>query len=426
MNLGFACAENLAPLTGEHCLAYDIATAKDLAREALAAENGYQIPTLNARIAVFSGNYNYVRDGANQALNRLVAHLERRGAEVLVFSPVTDNPAFAHAGELSPTPSVPFPRRPEYRFPLGLPRKSREILRKFNPDLLHVSSPDLLCMAAIKFAHANGKPVVASVHTRFETYLDYYGIGFLEGLLKWHMRRFYAGCKQVYAPSPSMARELETTGLVSSPRIWSRGVNADMFSPVHRSEDWRARQGFAPNDVVIAFASRLVLEKGLAQFTRVLALLRVQALPFRVLILGEGPERARLETALPGAVFTGHISGPELGRAYASADLFLFPSLTETFGNVTLEAMAAGLVPVCANATGASSLIESGTTGFLCDPARDQDFVDQLAFLIRNPVRRAEMARAGRRASLEYSWDVVLDRLIWQYLELIPHTSLDA
>lgn len=407
-------------------MAYDVATAKDLAREALAAENGYQVPRLDARIAVFSGNYNYVRDGANQALNRLVAHLERRGAEVLVFSPVTDSPAFAHAGQLTPTPSVPFPRRPEYRFPLGLPRKSREILRKFNPDLLHVSSPDLLCMAAIKFAHANGKPVVASVHTRFETYLDYYGIGFLTGLLKWHMRRFYADCAQVYAPSPSMAEELRSTGIVPAPRIWSRGVNADMFSPAHRSEDWRAQQGFAPNDVVIAFASRLVLEKGLAQFTRVLTRLREQGLPFRTLILGEGPERARLETALPDAVFTGYISGPELGRAYASADLFLFPSLTETFGNVTLEAMASGLVPVCADATGASSLIDSGTTGFLCDPAKDEAFVDQLALLIRDPTRRAEMARAGHRASLEYAWDVVLDRLIWQYLELIPQKALDS
>ncbi len=407
-------------------MAYDVATAKDLAREALAAENGYRLPMLNARIAVFSGNYNYVRDGANQALNRLVAHLERRGAKVLVFSPVTDSPAFAHAGTLSPTPSVPFPRRAEYRFPLGLPRKSREILEKFNPDLLHVSSPDLLCMAAIKFAHAKGKPVVASVHTRFETYLDYYGIGFLTGLLKWHMRRFYSGCAQVYAPSPSMAQELESSGIVSSPRIWSRGVNADLFSPAHRSDDWRAQQGFRPDDVVIAFASRLVLEKGLAQFTRVLDQLRKQGLPFRTLILGEGPERGNLEAALPDALFTGHISGPDLGRAYASADLFLFPSLTETFGNVTLEAMAAGLVPVCANATGASSLIESGTTGFLCDPASDQDFVDRLAFLIRNPVRRAEMARLGRRASLDYSWDVVLDRLIWQYLELIPHAARDS
>lgn len=382
------------------------------------------LPRLNAKIALFSGNYNYHRDGSNQALNRLVAHLEKRGAEVLVFSPTVKEPAFPPQGRLISTPSVAIPTREEYRFPLGLPQKQQKMIADFGPDLFHVSSPDPLNHAAIKLAGKMGRPVVASVHTRFEAYLEYYH---MKPLLAWgrrYLARFYRACAHVYAPSQSMADSLEADQIVRSARIWGRGVDSDIFSPSRRDLQWRAQLGIGPDEVTLGFAGRLVLEKGLDQFIRVIHQLQARGLKFRTMIIGDGPEKARLANALPDAVFTGFLTSEHLGRAFASADLFLFPSITETFGNVTLEAIAAGAPPVCANATGARSLVEHGVTGYLCDPDSDADFVDHIAKLIADPDLRSRMRVAGQIASKNYGWEAVLDRLVWQYLELIPHTKL--
>ena len=135
------------------------------------------------RVALFSGNYNYVRDGSNQALNRLVGFLEARGAQVRVYSPTVATPAFEPVGTVISVPSVSVPRRSEYRLALGMPRAVRTDLDAFGPNLVHVSTPDILGSAAVRYARRRGLPVVASVHTRFETYLRYYGLGFLESWL---------------------------------------------------------------------------------------------------------------------------------------------------------------------------------------------------------------------------------------------------
>src|SRR5215210_6369190 len=130
------------------------------------------------RVALFSGNYNYLREGANQALNRLVDDLESGGdARFRIYSPVTDSPAFEPAGTLVAVPSIPLPVRSEFRLALGLPRAIRDDVRRFSPHLVHVSTPDILGTRAQTFAKQLGVPVVASMHTRFETYLDYYGLG---------------------------------------------------------------------------------------------------------------------------------------------------------------------------------------------------------------------------------------------------------
>ena len=157
------------------------------------------------RIALFSGNYNYVRDGANQALNRLVEFLLRQGASVRVYSPTTDIPAFDPVGDLVSVPSFAIPGRAEYRFATGLSDKIKADLASFKPNVIHVSSPDLLGHKAIGYAEEHNIPVVASFHTRFETYLRYYGLSFLEGFLLNLQRKFYNRCDIVFAPSQSMA-----------------------------------------------------------------------------------------------------------------------------------------------------------------------------------------------------------------------------
>ena len=157
--------------------------------------------TSDLRIALFSGNYNYVRDGANQALNRLVEYLLRQGASVRVYAPTVDEPAFEPQGDLVSVPSVPIPGRSEFRFPLGLPKSVRDDIAKFDPNIIHVASPDVSSHRAVSWARDRGVPILASVHTRFETYPRYYGLGFTEPWLEAILRRFYHRCDFIVSAS---------------------------------------------------------------------------------------------------------------------------------------------------------------------------------------------------------------------------------
>lgn len=360
------------------------------------------------RVALFSGNYNYVRDGANQSLNRLVAFLERHGVPVRVYSPTIDPPAFPPAGTLISVPSVPVPRRPEYRIALGLPAKIRRDVEAFAPTLIHLSAPDLLGWGALALAERLRIPAVASFHTRFETYLRYYGLGWLEPFVIARLRRFYGRCHAVLAPSESMAAEIHAQRLSENVRIWSRGVDRALYNPDRRDLGWRRSLGIDDAEPVVAFVGRLVLEKGLEAFAGTLDALRAQGVPHRALVVGDGPERAWMQQRLPSAVFAGFQTGEALARAYASSDIFLNPSVTETFGNVTLEAMASGVPAVCADATGARSLVRHGTTGFLVPPHEPDGFVGPVRQLLTEPALRADMAAASVAASADFTWDAIM------------------
>lgn len=371
------------------------------------------------RVALFSGNYNYTRDGANQALNRLVAFLESKNVAVRVYSPTGDKPAFAHAGQLVSVPSIPIPRRKDYRLALGLTRAVRDDLRAFAPNIFHLSAPDLLGYRALQLARAWNVPAVASVHTRFETYLQYYGLGGLEKYANKYLRHFYGQCAQIYAPTDSMAQVLRAERMSHDIRIWSRGVDSRLFHPAKRDMDWRRAHGLKDTDVVIAFVGRLVLEKGLAVFAETADLLCGRYPDCRILVVGDGPERAWLQSRLPHAVFTGFLSGEDLARAYASSDLFLNPSITETFGNVTLEAMACGLPAVCVAATGSKSLVIHGGTGFLAQAPAVDDLVRCVSPLIASAERRADFGRAGRERAEARTWDHILLDVLMNYREVL-------
>ena len=372
------------------------------------------------RIALFSGNYNYTRDGANQALNRLVGYLLRQGAAVRVFSPKVSEPDFQPTGELFDVPNIPMPvkGRGEYRMPMGLNNAARNALEAFRPNMVHVSSPDPTGHAALRWARARNLPVLASVHTRFETYPRYYGLGFTEPLVEWMLRRFYNRCDALVAPSQSMIDEYRAMGMHQDITLWTRGVDREVFDPARRDPAWRNSLGLADGDVAIAFLGRLVMEKGLDVFADAIIELRKLQAPHKVLVIGDGPARGWFEKALPGGIFAGFQTGTDLGRALASADVFLNPSVTETFGNVTLEAMASGLPVVAASATGASSLVEDGVTGRLVPPGNAAQFAAALApYCTDDALRRAHGA-AGEKRSRDYSWDAINQAVVDSYLRI--------
>ena len=374
------------------------------------------------KIALFSGNYNMVRDGANQALNRLVGYLLGKGARVRVYSPTIPEPAFPPTGDLVSIPSVALPVRNEFRFPLSLTSAIRDDLARFAPNILHISSPDLVSHRAVTWARERGIPVLSSVHTRFETYPRYYGLGFTEPLIEALLRRLYRRCDALVAPSQSMVEVLREQRMNFDVSIWSRGVDRTLFGPDKRDRTWRRELGFADDDVVIAFLGRLVMEKGLDKFSETIALLRERGVPHKVLVIGEGPARKWFEDTLgEQACFIGFRSGAGLGQALASADLLFNPSITETFGNVTLEAMASGLPVVAAGATGSTSLVEDGVSGTLVAPEGEVAgrYADALARYIEDPALRAAHGAAGELRSGDFSWDAINQAVADVYLRLV-------
>ena len=367
------------------------------------------------RVALFSGNYNYVRDGANQALNRLVGYLLRQGVNVRVYSPTVEHPAFPATGDLVDVPAIPIPGRSEYRLPLRLSARVRRDLEQFNPNVVHISSPDFVAHRAVTWARKRKIAVVASVHTRFDTYCAYYGLEFLEPLARGIMRRLYQRCEMVMVPAESIAAILQAQRMNRDIAIWARGVDRDQFNPDRRDMGWRRTTGIADDELAIAFLGRIVMEKGLDVFADVIKALRERAVKHRVLVIGEGPARPWFEQQVPNAIFLGQQTGPDLARALASADVLLNPSITEAFGNVTLEAMACGLAVVAAEATGATTLVRNGQTGFLIEADDIDAYADALAACARDPSLRKRHGEAGLAVAQTMDWDSINAAVVHSY-----------
>jgi glycosyltransferase involved in cell wall biosynthesis len=376
------------------------------------------------RVALFSGNYNYTRDGANQALNLLVGHLLSRGAQVRVYSPTVDQPAFPPTGDLVDVPALPLPgERGEYRLARGLPAQVRRDLKAFAPNLIHVSAPDILGHRAISYARRNGIARVASLHTRFETYPRYYGLGFLEPMVERLLTRFYNRAERVLVPGLLLGEILQTWGVRTPTAVWSRGVNHDRFSPARRDLAWRRHLGIGDDEVAVGFLGRLVKEKGLDIFANVVGELRQRNVRHRVLVIGEGPARDWFAEQVPDAAFAGFQSGDDLGRAVASMDVFFNPSVTETFGNVTLEAMAAGVPVVAARASGAVGLVDEGETGRLVEPRDVPGYADAIAELVVSRDARLRMGRNGTTKAAGYRWEMINEAVLSAYLQVLEERS---
>jgi glycosyltransferase involved in cell wall biosynthesis len=371
------------------------------------------------RIALFSGNYNYVRDGANQALNRLVRFLLQQGANVRIYSPTVANPAFKPVGEVVSVPSTPIPFRPEYRLPLALPPSVRRDLADFAPNVVHIASPDIVAHRAVSWARRRNIPAVASVHTRFETYLAYYHMELLEPAARALLRRLYRRCDALVAPAESTAAVLHAQRMNKNISIWTRGVDREQFNPEQRDLEWRRSLGFGDRDLVVAFLGRIVMEKALDVFSDAVDALAERGVAHRVLVIGDGPARGWFEQRLPKATFVGQQVGSDLARALASSDLLLNPSITEAFGNVTLEAMACALPVVAAEATGATSLVRDGQTGILVEPGDVEGFATALERYARDSALRRRHGKAGLAFAKTMDWDRINAAVLKVYERVI-------
>jgi len=256
------------------------------------------------------------------------------------------------------------------------------------------------------------------MHTRFEAYLAYYGLGWLRPLVEAHLHRFYRRADWVLAPTPALVDEVKRFRGDYRASLFSRGVDHALFNPSRRDAAWRRAQGWADDDIVLMFFGRPVVEKGLEVFIAAVQQLQRERRNVRALAVGAGPHADRLRV-LDDVVLTGHLTGPDLARAVASADIMLHPSITETFGNVILEAMACGVPIVAADAPNARALIEPGRTGILVPAADAAAYAAAAARLIDFPDERRRMGAAASREAQTHTWEGVCAEVEAAYFEVI-------
>lgn len=371
------------------------------------------------KVALFTGNYNHIRDGVSLTLNRLVRYLMDKDIEVLVFGPTIKNPALEHDGKLIAVPSMRMPGRPEYRITFAFPEFEKQKLNDFKPDLIHIATPDFLGFKALKWAIDRDIPVVSSYHTHFPSYLKYYKMSFLEPLMWKYLRWFYQNCEQLYVPTPSMADFLKVQDVHCDLKIWARGIDTSKFNPNKRDENWRKDLGLKPDDLAVTFVSRLVWEKNLKIYADVLKKLSKKYKHVKAMVVGDGPAGEELKELLPDAIYTGFLKGSDLSKAYASSDIFFFPSDTETFGNVTLEAMASGLPCIVADAVGSKSLVEQKVNGFLAPISQTDLFYTYIDQLITDADLRKKMAACSLEKAKTYSWEIINGNLLNYYKQVL-------
>lgn len=376
------------------------------------------------RVAVFSEVYWPMVSGVSHTLQRLQAALGERGHEIRVYSATYPlPPGTADRPEVHRSPSRPLFLSPEvqWAFP-RLPEVTRD-LEGFGPDLVHLATEFTMGLAGLRAAQRLGVPIIASAHTDYERYAGRYGLDWAAFPGWTYLRWFYAQAKLVLCPSCSYEVHLHQRG-VRHTGLWTRGVDTRQFDPALRSEEFRARFGLGVTDQLVLYVGRLAPEKGIERLLAAWATLGEQRGKRRLVFVGSGVMGETIRRrALPGVHLTGPLTGRELGVAYASGDIFVLPSSTETFGNVLLEGMASGLACLALRAGGVTEFARDWENALLVDPERPRELGDALALLLTDPVLRARLGQGARETALDRGWGPVFDRLLEDYARVAALTE---
>ncbi|HEY4613669.1 MAG TPA: glycosyltransferase family 1 protein [Bacteroidota bacterium] len=368
------------------------------------------------RVAYFNANLKQGQDGVTRVMYKMFEGAVERDVDAIAFTSTLPD-AQKTIIPMFRVPSVQLPLQKAYRLALPGYHTFARRLRAFDPDLIHINSPCTLGLAAIHYAKHFDVPVVATYHTHFPTYLRYYKMQGLEEVAWSISRCIYNQVDRTFVPTRPILDELRDHG-ISNLQYLPNGVDLTLFHPRHRSNEWRERFG-AKDRPIVLFVSRLVWEKDLRVLAEAYSLLRSRNLDFEMVIVGDGPAQTELQRMMPGAHFLGYQSGKALAECFASADIFAFPSTTETFGLVTAEAMASGLAVVAAKAGGAVGIIEEGRTGLFAQPLKSADLAQKVEWLIDNQTERWKIAEQAIRSAQEFRWEKILSRLFTSYEDVI-------
>ncbi|HEY4613769.1 MAG TPA: glycosyltransferase family 1 protein [Bacteroidota bacterium] len=368
------------------------------------------------RVAYFNANLCKGQDGVTRVMYKMFEGAIMRKVEALAFTSTLPEVSDMIVPMVR-VPSVPLFLQKNYRLALPSYHLFARKLTQFQPDLIHINSPCTLGFRAMKYARHFNIPIVATYHTHFPTYPRYYNLSGLEELIWKISRHLYNNIDRTFVPTEPILEELRDHG-INNLQYLPNGVDLQLFNPRYRSEEWRERIG-AKHKPVVLFVSRLVWEKDLRVLAEAYRILRAKRDDFEFVIVGSGSARTEFEQMVPGAHFLGYQSGRELTETYASSDIFVFPSTTETFGLVTVEAMASGLVPVAAKVGGAAGIIEEGHSGLFAKPFDAADIARQVERLLDSPDWRKALALQALHRAQEFGWDQILETLFNNYGHVI-------
>jgi phosphatidylinositol alpha 1,6-mannosyltransferase len=373
------------------------------------------------RVAIITESFPPDVNGVANSVVRVAEHLVARGHEPLVIAPT---PALGRPRVLAPVPypvvripSVGMPGYPGFRLGLPTRRIARE-LRAHGAEVVHLASPFVLGAWGSAAAASLDLPMVAVYQTDVPGYSRYYRMGWGERAAWRWLRRVHGRAARTLAPSSSTAAELVAHG-IPDVWLWRRGVDSELFHPRQRHE--ATRRALAPNgEVLVGYVGRLAVEKRVDLLSAVVGLPSV-----RLVVIGDGPARACLESMLPGAVFVGERHGNQLARLYGSLDVFVHTGPLETFGQVIQEALASGLPVVAPAAGGPLDLVQPGRTGFLVSPGDGAELAAAVTALVVDPVRRAHFGAAARASVRARTWSAVGDELIAHYRAVCGLSTTD-
>lgn len=362
------------------------------------------------RVAMVTETYPPEINGVAMTMGRIVSGLQARGHTVQLIRPRQhpgDRPAEQPLFEEVLQRGMPIPRYDALK--LGLPAK-QALLRlwaKLRPDIVHVVTEGPLGWSALAAASKLKLPVTTDFHTNFHSYSVHYGVGWLKTPITAYLRKFHNKALSTLVPTESLRRELAALGFRNL-EVVARGVDTALFDPQRRSAALRQDWGVKDGEPVALSVGRLAPEKNLPLVLRAYQLMRELQPRLRLVLVGDGPERARLARENPDVIFAGMRTGEDLAAHYASADIFLFPSMTETYGNVTVEAMASGLAVVAYDYAAAQQHIRHGENGVLAPFGAADDYAQAAAALVNDAPRIRVLGERARVTTEKLDWSFIV------------------
>ncbi len=364
------------------------------------------------RVAIYAGMFEENKDGATKTLYELTESLLENRIEVGVWA-FKITPREKKGLSLYTIPSIPLPIYPDYKISLPNPKLTMQLLG-FSPDIIHITVPDIVGIFLMRFATSRGIPVLTSYHTDFPSYLKSYRLGIFYKPSWRFLEWFYNKSQTVLAPTEIIINKLQSHN-IRNVKLWSRGIHPDKYSIAFRSEVLRATWG-AQNKKVILYAGRFVRYKDLETFINVYELFKKHGPDNVVFVLaGDGPIRNELKKRMPDAHFPGYLQNEKLSQVYASSDIFLFPSTTETFGNVVLEALSSGLPAVVSDVNGSREIVEKSNAGLVAKARDASSFYQHCKRLVQNQPLYETLRNNGLKFAEERSWTKINHRVIDEY-----------
>lgn len=372
------------------------------------------------KVAVVTETYPPEINGVALTIRHMVEGLRQRNHQIQLIRPrqgKADTPAFADNLQQILLPGFAIPNY--HNLQIGLPAGSalRRLWRKTRPDVVHIVTEGPLGWSALKAARELDIPVTSDFHTNFHSYSRHYGIGWLSKPIGAYLRHFHNQARLTLVPDRGLRHELEAQGYRNL-SIVGRGVDIKLFNPAHRNPELRRSWGAGETDLVALYVGRVAAEKNLDAVVDAFDAMRARQSRTKLVWVGDGPQRALLQSRNPAHIFAGMRTGSDLAEHYASADVFLFPSQTETFGNVTLEAMASGLAVVAYNYAAAAEHIRHGENGLVTEFGNLVAFCDQAADLARRPETIARLGGNARQSADGLAWGKICERFEQLLLEV--------